>query len=221
MISKPDRFSRSVFAKEILQQLRMAIITGKLPAKYRLVESQIAKEYDVSRVPVRSAIHALEEQGLVQSLATGGTEVVGFTEKHATDLLETRKDLEALAARAIIKREEFSTEPLHAILREMNHSPTTLEQRSMLDFNFHLEFMKLANNWALSHLWISLSPIISDFMTISNNVLHDPETFVTVHSVILEALDNRDLELLLTLIENQYIELTKKKFTQMLFHTND
>lgn len=210
MLTKPDRFSRSVFAKEILQKLRISIITGKLPAKYRLVESQIAKEYGVSRVPVRSAIHTLEQQGLVQSLPAGGAEVVGFTEKHAIDLIDSRKYLESMAARLIVKKPAFSTEQLHAIIKEVIKGPTTQEQRSVLDFNFHLEFVRLSDNWALSHLWIAISPIISDLINMSNRLTDEPEKFVASHSAILTALNNRDLEQLLTLIEDQFGKLTEE-----------
>ena len=91
---KHDRFSRSVFAKDILHHLRIQILSGEPTAKHRLVEGQLAEEYGVSRGPVRSAIHALEQQGLVQILPSGGAEVVGFTEKHALDLFDIRLNLE-------------------------------------------------------------------------------------------------------------------------------
>ena len=47
--------------------LREGILTGKYRPGDRLNESQIARELNISRIPVREALSQLQEQGLVQN----------------------------------------------------------------------------------------------------------------------------------------------------------
>ncbi|MBM7568358.1 GntR family transcriptional regulator [Paenibacillus sacheonensis] len=200
---KHDRFSRSVFAKDILHHLRLQILSGELPAKFRLVEGQLAEEYGVSRGPVRSAIHALEQQGLVQTLPNGGSEVVGFTEKHANDLFDMRENLERMAASEIMRNESIDTQPLQGIIANMLRNGISLQELEQLDIEFHYEFMKLADNWALLQLWGTLRPIITDMLTLSNRLNTANELIPDNHALILKAIEDRKLNVLLQLVEEQ------------------
>ncbi len=49
--------------KIIVATLRTAIIDGRLPPGYRITQQVIAEAFDVSRMPVREALRALEIQG--------------------------------------------------------------------------------------------------------------------------------------------------------------
>ncbi|WP_135554656.1 GntR family transcriptional regulator [Paenibacillus cymbidii] len=191
-----DRFSRSLFARDILQHLRLGIITGELKANHRLVESQLAEEYGVSRGPVRSAIHALEQQGLVRSLPSGGAEVVGFSQKHAIDLFIVRTQMEQFAAQLMMQRSDLDTGILHSITNDMANEPS-IEKLHDLDMQFHLEFMKLADNWALLQSWVTLSPIISDMLTFTNSLFKDYHLVAANHKQYVEFIEKRQLEPLL------------------------
>lgn len=191
-----DRFSRSLFARDILQHLRLGIITGELKANHRLVESQLAEEYGVSRGPVRSAIHALEQQGLVRSLPSGGAEVVGFSQKHAIDLFIVRTQMEQFAAQLMMQRPDLDTSVLHSITADMEKEPS-IEKLHDLDMQFHLEFMKLADNWALLQSWVTLSPIISDMLTFTNSLFKDYHLVAANHKQYVAFIEKRELDQLL------------------------
>ena len=51
----------------LVAALRDAIIAGKIKPGQRLNESQLARQYGVSRIPVREALQQLQEQGLVMN----------------------------------------------------------------------------------------------------------------------------------------------------------
>src|SRR5207245_11082390 len=51
----------------LMATLREAIISGKFKPGDRLNESQLARRYNVSRIPVREALKQLQEQGLVMN----------------------------------------------------------------------------------------------------------------------------------------------------------
>ena len=46
--------------------IRNAIISQELPPRAQLVESGLAKKYNVSRTPIREALRRLETEGLVE-----------------------------------------------------------------------------------------------------------------------------------------------------------
>src|SRR5205809_6616501 len=50
----------------VVKILSGAILSGKYRPGMRLNESQIARELNISRIPVREALSQLQEQGLVQ-----------------------------------------------------------------------------------------------------------------------------------------------------------
>lgn len=209
-----DRFSRSLFARDILHHLRLGIITGELKANHRLVESQLAEEYGVSRGPVRSAIHALEQQGLVRSLPSGGAEVVGFSQKHAIDLFVVRQQMEQFAAQLIIARADLDTSALHSITADMEKEPS-IEKLHDLDMQFHLEIMKLADNWALLQSWLTLSPIISDMLTFTNSLFKDYHLVAANHKQYVELIEKRELEQLRQKIDINFqfpIKLISERF---------
>lgn len=71
--------------------IKEKITDGTFGPGYRLVLGQIAKELDVSVVPVREAIRRLEAEGLVTFTANVGAQVV------ATDSLEYQFTMETLS----------------------------------------------------------------------------------------------------------------------------
>ncbi len=204
-----DRFSRSIFARDILHHLRMGIISGELAANHRLVEGQLAKEFGVSRAPVRSALHALEQQGLLRILPNGGAEVIGFSEKRALDLFETRQDLEAIAARTLTSKPLPDLTPLRNATLAMAEEGVSIQQLGDLDMEFHYQFIKLANNWALLQLWNTLSPVISDMLTFTNSLYGDPKLIASNHESLLRAVEAQDIDLLMNLI-NEQIEIPRQ-----------
>jgi DNA-binding GntR family transcriptional regulator len=212
---KTNRFSRSLFAKDILQQLRTDIITGQITSGYRLVESQLANEYGVSRGPIRSALHALEQEGLIQSLPSGGAQVVGFSEKHALDLFDVRQHLEKIAAGLIVQKETISIEPLLSISELMSQEKLTDEQMADLDINFHMEFVRMADNWSLLQTWTTLSPVIRTIIIVTTSIYENRSVIANNHLQLAKALESKDVALISKLIDNQ-INTTKKLITEQL-----
>ncbi|MEP7002353.1 MAG: GntR family transcriptional regulator, partial [bacterium] len=53
------------------QALRLVIVSGQLPPGSRISERILADRLSLSRTPVRSALHRLEQEGLVSSAGRG------------------------------------------------------------------------------------------------------------------------------------------------------
>ena len=91
----------------IVENLRDAIIHGKLTAGSRLNETEVAKQMGVSRVPVREAISRLEHQGLIISNHNRGSFVRYFDQRDIVEIYNLRAVLEGLACQLIVRDEKL------------------------------------------------------------------------------------------------------------------
>lgn len=84
--------------------LRDAIITGVLRAGEELNQVELARQFGISRVPVREAIRLLEAQGLVISQPHKRTVVSALTPSTLEEIFEVRIHLETTALGAAVPR---------------------------------------------------------------------------------------------------------------------
>jgi len=107
-------FERRCMSDHICAELSRRIFDGTLKAGQRLVELDIAREFDTSQTPVREALRELESQRLVESEPYRGTRVRATSRQEMADAYAVRGTLEEMAARlaaSTIQREcqEFET----------------------------------------------------------------------------------------------------------------
>lgn len=123
-------------AVRALLRLREMVLSGELPAGSRIAELSIVEKLGVSRTPIRSALMRLEQEGLLESLPTGGYAVRTFSERDATDAIELRGTVEGLAARLAAERGAPAV-----VLSEaracLNEIDTVLAQPALDDEAFH------------------------------------------------------------------------------------
>jgi branched-chain amino acid transport system ATP-binding protein len=84
---------RKSLGEHVFDTLRQAIVSGHMAPGDRLVESRIAQALEISRTPVREAIHKLEREGFICRRPRGGFTVLGFSRK---DIEETFEILESM-----------------------------------------------------------------------------------------------------------------------------
>jgi DNA-binding GntR family transcriptional regulator len=83
----------------VTDTLRQEVLTGHLAPGERLVELDLAQRYGCGRAGVRSALVALEKEGLVDRRANRGATVRRITLAEAIQVTEARAALEVLVAR--------------------------------------------------------------------------------------------------------------------------
>lgn len=88
--------------EQIFNKLHEAVISGALKPGERLVESRLAEKLNVSRTPVREALHALEREGLLESIPRVGYRVHIINEKEFKEILELRELLMNYAVEKLI-----------------------------------------------------------------------------------------------------------------------
>ena len=88
----------------VLVQLRDLILKGEFAPGERLAEIPISQKLGASRTPVRLALTALEQEGLVEPSPTGGYLIRRFTAQEIADAIAVRGHLEGMAARLVAER---------------------------------------------------------------------------------------------------------------------
>ena len=149
------RLARSVYSGPILDELRSAIAGGRFEKGTRLVEERLAAEFGVSRGPIRSALLALESEGLVTTLQTGGMVVAGFGIEDLSSLLRVRHLLESSAIRWGLEA-GTDQEPLYTALAALAHTAAGLKE----DTAFHRSIAEFGQAASFSRRGTRLLPFL-------------------------------------------------------------
>lgn len=90
--------------RQVLDELRQSIISGRMEPGARLVERELVGMLGVSRTVIREALRQLETEGLVAIIPNKGPVVRKLSLDEARDLYSIRAVLEGLAARLFVEK---------------------------------------------------------------------------------------------------------------------
>jgi DNA-binding GntR family transcriptional regulator len=154
-----QRLTPSTLKSHIFQRLRDAIVSGHYRPGDRLNESQIAREFGVSRIPVREALMQLQEGGLVMNHERRGMFVTQLNDEDVQRINSLRVVLEAEAlklCRARITKQAAAH--LTAIMEQMEAwTERTEMDAAELDLQFHRTVWEIAGNPYLTKALDSLA----------------------------------------------------------------
>jgi DNA-binding GntR family transcriptional regulator len=94
--------ARSTVREAVRDALRDLIISGGVSADVPLRQDELAARLNVSRTPLREALHGLVAEGLITIDARGVAMVSKPTVEQLLDLYEVREQLEVLAGRKVV-----------------------------------------------------------------------------------------------------------------------
>lgn len=182
----------------VFENLREAIVEGKLNPGQRLMEVQLAEQLGVSRTPVREAIRKLELEGLVVMLPRKGAYVANMSLKDIIDVLEIRSTLEGLASSLAAERiHPENIKELEKIAKEFeqNADNTDLDELLKKDVEFHECIFKATNNKKLHQLITSLWEQVYRFRATYIADYESVKSIIKEHQLILDAIKKGDNEL--------------------------
>jgi len=182
--------------RELVQRaLFEDILHNKYRPGDRLVETQLAAAYGVSRAPVREAIRALEEQGLLRSITNKGVVVSRPTPREIHEVYEIRFELESMGAR--LGAPNLTDEHLDRMeLLASEMTQVFEEPREWLKLNneFHLTLYRASERTRLCEM---ISELINVSEPYNRLFLDQPGTVVgnnADHDLLLAAARSRDGE---------------------------
>jgi DNA-binding GntR family transcriptional regulator len=188
----PDRKS---LGDQVFENLKQAIIRGDVAPGDRLVESRIAGVLDISRTPVREAIHKLEREGLLRKLPHGGFTVVHLSREDIEETFGIRCVLEGYAARlAAFNHTAEDLIPLEEKIREFQAclAKGRLEELPRINTEFHNLLYALSRSPKLIKLLNDLRDQIFRFRRILLKIDDMGRTSNEDHRNMLEAIRQRD-----------------------------
>jgi DNA-binding GntR family transcriptional regulator len=143
-------------------KLREQIISGHYPAGARLNESQIARELEISRIPVREALVRLREHGLVMKHDRRGMFVTELSTEEMQRINSVRIILEAEVLRLCqANMTKKQATKLKSLVDKMDQwdSGSGLDAAE-IDIEFHRTLWAAAGNPRLSDTLDSLSTVL-------------------------------------------------------------
>jgi DNA-binding GntR family transcriptional regulator len=142
----------------LVRMLREQILGGRYRPGDRLNESQIAREFAISRIPVREALSHLQEQGLVMNHERRGMFVTQLSPDEVQQINSLRMVLEAEAMRlARARMTEDVMEELTGLVAQMDAWDGPLLNAAALDRTFHAVIWRAAGNPYLERTLDSLT----------------------------------------------------------------
>ena len=182
----------------VYSRLEEEILSGELKRGEPLVELSLAKRLDVSRTPIRDALHRLSEEGLVELSPNRGATVLGINVDDLIDIYRLRERLEGLASSLAAQRitEEEIEKLTEAVdLAEFYMTKKDTEHTKELDTVFHSIIYKASGSRFLARTLSELHRKIKSYRKLSLSVPGRPEKTEGEHREILEAIKKGDSEM--------------------------
>ena len=182
---------------KVFIQLEEEILSEKLTRGTSLGEIALSERLGVSRTPIRSALHRLAEDGLVETITNRGAVVVGINRDDLIDIYRIRVRLEGLASATAAER--ISEDGLREItesveLAEFYINKKDTERLKELDSAFHETIYKESGNRLLCKTLSELHRKIKAYRKFSLSVPGRLERSVYEHKEILEAIAKGDAQ---------------------------
>jgi DNA-binding GntR family transcriptional regulator len=174
--------------------IKEKIITTEMPPGSLIQESQVMKELNLGRTPIREALRQLEAERLVVVIPRRGMFVADVQITDLQQIYEVRVKLEAMGARLAAERATAEQiDEMEACCQDMTR-PGTLDSREliMIDRQFHRLLAEATRNKLLASE-------IELFYNLSLRLWHLALTDVQAqsldtdrHQAILQAIKDRD-----------------------------
>lgn len=221
MAAEPSEhfLQRGLLAEQLTGHLRARIVAGQIAPGQRLREQDLAREFGVSRAPLREAIRMLATEGLVTLVPYRGARVSDITMDEARQLYPVRAALEAAAARAAARRLRRDgagalAEPLavvEAALDGMEAGGTAGDANRFFRNAavFHDQLIALAGNPLLQRQYDILGAQTRRHQAYMSRVTHSLEASLVEHRGIIAAIRAGDEDAAARLAEAHVLRIER------------
>ncbi|WP_306920042.1 GntR family transcriptional regulator [Arthrobacter globiformis] len=171
--------------------LRTRIFEGHYAPGTRLVERDLAAEFNVSRLPVREALRMLRQEGLLSDRGARGAEVSSLSPKDVEDLFDVRQSLEVLACRlAAVRATPEDLSYLDGLLDEADGhlAKGAVMEAHRANSEFHDAITRIADNGFLKS---ALEPLQGRMHWLFRHVSDLPE-LIQEHRELYDAIASGD-----------------------------
>ena len=191
-------FERQDLVTKVSEILAKAIVEGRLTPGSRLNEVRLAREFDISRAPLREALRRLESQGLIEAHPRRGFFLRSVTAKSISELFEVRNALESTAglrvARTITDEQIADVEAQYETLRDAASTSNFIKVTEE-DYRFHRMICAFSGNERLLGIFDQILSEIRFGLVHVQEFHPDRVSLAEAHVPLISALKARDPEL--------------------------
>jgi DNA-binding GntR family transcriptional regulator len=175
--------------------IREQILNGTVAPGTRLLEINLAEQFNLSRATIRSALQQLTYEGLVVQLPYKGCTVSGLSSQDAWELYTLRSALESLAARlAAVAITPNQAKELNAALQQLVKAVQkgNWSQIADTDFALHKAIIQLAGHRRLQEQYKIVEQQIRLYIISCNAIHPDLDDIVEQHQKLVNAICSGD-----------------------------
>jgi DNA-binding GntR family transcriptional regulator len=191
---RTNGFTKMSLGDQVKQYILDAIERGEFAPGERLIESKIARQFNISQAPVREAISELVSTGFLDREPHKGAVVRMLTDKDMIEIYTVRATLESLAAQQAVKHiTDEQLQMLRDILDKMLQMAQAQDfiSTARFDRQFHELIMEISGNLLLRRIYQNLQ--LGQFTLITmRRSTQSLEMLAQRHRQVIEALETRD-----------------------------
>ncbi len=178
----------------VVESIEEMILSGELLPGAKLNEVALARQFGVSRGPLREALRTTEESGLIRQEKNRGAYVREIKLSEAANIYDVRAGLDATAGRLLAAH--VTPEQLHT-LRELTEAMKSIGQAEVdrfheLNLSFHDCIVNMAGNPVLTATYRKLTKLLALFRRRNLMAPMAIPHFAEEHSAIVDLLEARD-----------------------------
>lgn len=202
-------FAHKQLWESITDELREEILSARLAAGSRLVETDLADRFGVSRGPIRDALTQLAREGLVEDLPRRGTFVASLTEEDLREVYVIRSAIEEAAVRlAVVKATSDDVADMYARLVEVEraYERGDLPAAWEADMAFHRAYCQMSGVDRLCSIFEDLAAqtvlLMRTSLASRSSLAWTPP--VQLHRHIADAIRSRDADAAVAAVAAHY-----------------
>ena len=209
-IDAPASFKNKAYAA--LKDVIVSMDVYHSRADIRLDERRLARDFGISRTPVREAMAQLEREGFVRAVPRRGIYVVRKTKVEVIEMITAWAALESMAARLIT--ENASDDEIASLRRmftnfENGQVRAHLDEYSEANIEFHQTIIRMSANSVLIDLAANLFTHMRMIRRKTIGEKDRADRSIRDHMHIIEALEARDTARAETLVRDHALGLAE------------
>ncbi len=216
-VKKREKAEHGTSLLTAFQEIRELIVHGRMAPGTWIVEADLAERLNMSRTPVRSAIHWLQREGYIlaqRSVTKSRMIVAPLTKDDASQLYMIIGHLEGIAGRGAAQKPEKERKELIQQLKTINDKLLAIADGDGppgeifdLDRNFHRLIVDAGAGARLATLHDAIEPQAERYWRLyASSIISDLHTTVLEHKRIIEGVQAGDPDAVETALQYNWIK---------------
>jgi len=191
--------NRNVLSEKIYRGLKRSILNGEecFQEGSRIIETDIANKFGVSRTPVREALRKLAAEDFIKIFSNQGMFINKFSFKDLKEILEVRAALLGFASKLVIKNiTDKQMKKLELIINKMEEYVKTnnVKKYSICANEVHNSIVDIADNTRIKKILTNFNDLTILFQLTSLYTPGRLKKSLNEHKNIIKTIKNKDIQ---------------------------